>query len=143
MAVCRGIFSQKDGTINAKLQRVENAKNENKVRVHSSGQVAVTHYQVLQENHEEGWSVVECHIETGRMHQIRVHMAHIGHPIVGDDTYGDKRENSYLRRTAGISRQLLHAYKISFLHPKKKIMVTFRARPKADMERFIGGLWSQ
>jgi len=53
---------------------------------------------VLFEDVERGFSVVECHIETGRMHQIRVHMAHLGHPVIGDDVYGDKKLNGFLRK---------------------------------------------
>jgi len=106
--------------------------------VNDAGQKAITHYQVLHENIEENWSVVECKLETGRMHQIRVHMSHIGHPIIGDDTYGDRSLNSHLRRNYGVNRQFLHSYKISFLHPTKRVLVTFTARLKPDMLAFLG-----
>jgi 23S rRNA-/tRNA-specific pseudouridylate synthase len=82
IAVCSGILTKKRDTIKAKLERLENAKNENKVQVSEAGQSAITHYRVLHEDKENNWSVVECHIETGRMHQIRVHMAHIGHSVI-------------------------------------------------------------
>lgn len=121
-----GIPTKRKDTIRARLLRVDNAKNEAKVRIDETGQSAVTHYTVLQ-NLEilQPFSLLECRIDTGRTHQIRVHMAHIGHPILADRVYGNKSVNSYLRRDLGITRQLLHAYSLSFIHPKtqKKLII--------------------
>lgn len=108
------------------LKRIENAKNENKVQVSDSGQEAITHYKVLEEYRvklpegEQIISAVEVTIETGRMHQIRVHMAHIGNPILGDKSYGDARLNAYFLKNYRVQRQMLHAWKIEFLHPKRQ-----------------------
>jgi RluA family pseudouridine synthase len=104
-------------TIDVKLLRKEDAKDEAKVIVSPLGQVAVTHYRTLQENIGEKYSLLECHIETGRTHQIRVHMAHIGTPVLGDKAYGDVRENAFARKKYHIERQLLHAHTLIFPHP--------------------------
>ncbi len=114
-----GIPTKRQDTIRARLLRIDNAKNEAKVRVDETGQAAVTHYTVLQTfTTQQSFSLLECRIETGRTHQIRVHMAHIGHPVLADRAYGDKSINSYARRDLGITRQLLHAQSLTFVHPK-------------------------
>ncbi len=137
---------KRQDTIRARLLRISDAKNEAKVRVDETGQSAVTHYKVVEnwklkaKNQEQkiskfwtltselwhDFSLIECRIETGRTHQIRVHMAHIGHPILGDKAYGDRSINSYVRRSLGITRQLLHAQSLTFVHPKtwKKLTIT-------------------
>ena len=81
--------------------------------------MAVTHYNVLERLGK--YSLVECVLETGRTHQIRVHMSYNGHPIVGDKTYGVKKEEFSL------SGQLLHAYKVGFIHPISKKYMEFSA----------------
>lgn len=125
-ALALGKLSRSEGTIKKNLKRIENAKNENKVQVSDSGQEAITHYKVLEEYRvklpegEQIISAVEVTIETGRMHQIRVHMAHIGNPILGDKSYGDARLNAYFLKNYRVQRQMLHAWKIEFLHPKRQ-----------------------
>ncbi len=83
------------------------------------------------------YSLVECHIETGRMHQIRVHLASIGIPVLWDKAYGDKWENSFARREYGITRQLLHAYSLSFEHPKTGEVLSIRAAYQSDMQNLL------
>lgn len=103
-AIVIGKVSRKSGTITKKLKRIENAKNENKVQVSDSGQEAITHYKVFREfsvKIPEGLQHISClevTIETGRMHQIRVHMAVLGNPILGDKTYGNKKLNGYFAK---------------------------------------------
>lgn len=104
-------------TLRMRLLRIENAKNEAKVRVDSWGQEAVTRYQILDAHICDIYSLIECVIETWRTHQIRVHLASIGHPILGDSVYGNRGENSFVRRKFGVERQLLHARSLTFLHP--------------------------
>lgn len=121
-----GIPLKPQDTLRARLLRIENAKNEAKVQVHETGQSAITHYKILQSFHQNpSFSLLECRIETGRTHQIRVHMAHMGNPVLADRAYGDKSINSYLKRDLGIDRQLLHAYSLTFTHPKtlKKLII--------------------
>jgi 23S rRNA-/tRNA-specific pseudouridylate synthase len=125
--------------IDAKLLRIENAKNEAKVRVDSSGQSAVTHYQILQITIKNSnyFSLIECRLETGRMHQIRVHLASIGCPVLSDRAYGNIQINSYIRREYGISRQLLHAYSLEFIHPKTGKNLRIEAPYPEDFQGFV------
>lgn len=124
IAICDGVFKNKKGTINAPIARKENSIIERCVS--EAGDVAITHYEVLKT--ANNYSVVKCILETGRTHQIRVHMAHIGHPLLGDTLYGNP--------SPLISRQALHAYRISFVHPVTKKVMEFLAPLPADFENF-------
>ncbi|NDK10135.1 RluA family pseudouridine synthase [Candidatus Gracilibacteria bacterium] len=141
-----GKLSHQSGTIKKSLARREKAHNENKIHISESGQEAITHYKVLDEyilqlpEGEVTLSAVEVQIETGRMHQIRVHMAHIGNPILGDKTYGDKKLNSYFEKNYYIQRQMLHAWKLELMHPIKKKALKIQAPLKADMQKFIDSI---
>ena len=125
-------------TLSANLERIENAKNEAKVIVSPWGQRAITHYATLREGIRERYSLLECQIETGRTHQIRVHMAHNHTPILGDKSYGNIPENTYARKHFSIHRQLLHAYSLSFIHPitREKIIIT--APYAHDFKQLLG-----
>lgn len=136
-AIILGAPKESRGTIDAKLLRVENAKAEAKVRVDSSGQTAVTHFRLLKTEICEKYSLLECQIETGRTHQIRVHLAHVWTPIIGDKAYGDKKENSFALREYGINRQLLHAFSLSFPHPVSKKQLTILAPYPEDMKHLV------
>ncbi len=125
IAVCSGIFEKKSGTINAPIARKENSIIERCIA--ENGETAITHYEVIKEYND--YSVVKCILETGRTHQIRLHMSHIGHPILGDTLYGT---SSML-----ISRQALHAYKISFIHPITKQKLEFTSKIPLDFEKLI------
>ncbi len=131
------------GTIREKILRIENAKNEAKVRIDASGQSAVTHYSLLEtgkfgadDTQENKYSFLECQIETGRTHQIRVHLSHIGHPIIGDKAYGNVSINSFVKRQYHIVRQLLHARELSFIHPATKKIITVQAPYPQDFLSF-------
>ncbi|QFR38727.1 RluA family pseudouridine synthase [Candidatus Gracilibacteria bacterium 28_42_T64] len=142
-AIVLGKLSRTSGSITKKLLRIENARNEAKVQVSEKGQTAITHYKLLAEHTlqtKEGiviLSEVEVKIETGRMHQIRVHMASIGNPIIGDKSYGDKKMNSFMMRQYGLSRQALHAWKIEFFHYAKNKNMEITASLKKDLAQFI------
>ena len=109
---------------------------------------AVTHYRVLERFPAAGESLaslVECRLETGRTHQIRVHMAHIGHPVVGDPDYGRafrSKANRLLEPArslvAAFPRQALHARLLAFRHPATHIPLRFEAPPPGDMRKLIG-----
>ena len=124
IAVCDGIFSKKVGTINLPIARKPGSIIER--CVDNSGDIAITHYEII--NELDNISVVKCLLETGRTHQIRVHLSHIGHPILGDTLYGEKNTN--------VSRQLLHAYKVKFIHPISKKIVTYIAPIPDDIVCF-------
>ncbi|MCK9272859.1 RluA family pseudouridine synthase [Candidatus Gracilibacteria bacterium] len=141
LAVCVGTLPEKTGTIKDKIFRIKDAKSENKIKIDNKlGDKAITHYKVIKENIHEKYLLLECKLETGRMHQIRIHLSHIGHPVIGDNTYGNKGENSFLKRNFGVSRQFLHSYKVSFIHPTKRVRLTFEAKLKPDMESFLGSI---
>ncbi len=125
------------GTIDKKLKRLENAQDEAKVQVSEDGQEAITHYKTLEENIHGKYTLLELAIETGRTHQIRVHLASIDCPILGDKAYGNKSENSFIKRSFWIERQLLHAYSLAFPHPKTGEKMMIKAPYKIDMEKFI------
>ena len=125
-------------TIRARLLRIEEARDEAKVRVDPNGQEAITHYRILNANIcDNKYSLLECHIETGRTHQIRVHMAYIGHPILGDKAYGDRGENSFAKREHNITRQLLHARSLTFVHPVSGKELRIEAPYEEDMDKIV------
>jgi 23S rRNA-/tRNA-specific pseudouridylate synthase len=136
-------LSRKKGTIKKNLLRIENAQNENKVQVSEKWQTAISHYKVLKEHilqTDQGvliLSEVEIKIETGRMHQIRVHMASLWNPIVWDKAYWDKKLNSFFERNYGLKRQALHSWKIEFYHYGREKTMELEARIKDDLIDFI------
>ena len=128
LAVLHGTPKPQTGTLNTMIGRKPFDAKRMAVVDHN-GKTAVTHWTVLS-NHG-GLSLVEFIIETGRMHQIRVHAAHLGHPIAGDSLYGDQVRDRRMARPP--SRPLLHAVELSFPHPASRRMVTFAAEPPADI----------
>ena len=117
-AVVCGNIKDDQGTINAPIGRHPTERKKMTVTLKNSRE-AVTHYRVL--GRYRGYTHVELTLETGRTHQIRVHMAYIGHPVAGDPVYGGKK---YL---ASLNGQCLHAYYISFVHPRSSEVLTFSA----------------
>ncbi|EKE29387.1 MAG: Pseudouridine synthase [uncultured bacterium (gcode 4)] len=125
-------------TISKKILRIEGAKNENKIQIdEKEWQKAITHYKVLRKGILWKYSLIECRLETGRMHQIRVHLASIWCPILWDKTYWNLQENAFAKKTYSIDRQLLHAYKVTFKHPEKLTKITLEARLKEDMDNLL------
>ncbi len=107
--IAYGSFREAEGTVNAPIGR--NKKNREKMCVtNENSKEAITHYRLIEQFPD--CAFVECILETGRTHQIRVHMAHLGHPVMGDDVYGVKKE-----KFSGLKGQLLHAYLLGFVHP--------------------------
>ena len=103
-----GNLREDAGTVDAPIGR--HPVDRKKMAVAANGRPAVTHWRVLERF--QGFCYVECRLETGRTHQIRVHMAHIGHPILGDTVYGNKKP------VPGLHGQCLHAVGLRFLHPR-------------------------
>ena len=116
-AIVYNNLKQDEGTIDAPLARMKNDRK--KIGIDPSGKRAVTHYQVIERFGQ--YTDVECRLETGRTHQIRVHMASIGHPLVGDPVYGPAKERFHL------NGQMLHAMTLGFIHPTTKNYISFTA----------------
>lgn len=108
-AICYGTFKEPEGTIHAPIGRHPVDRKKMAIN-HKNGRDAVTHYRVIEQFHN--YSYIECILETGRTHQIRVHMASIGHPLLGDDVYGPKNP-----KIKGLEGQTLHAKTLGFIHP--------------------------
>lgn len=123
LAVVHGWPQEEEGTVDEPIGLAQEDQVQRIVR--GDGYPSVTHYRVLS-RYEAGFSLVELLLETGRTHQIRVHMAHLGHPIVGDVLYGTQEE-------ALIGRQALHARSLSFVHPVKGGPMTAEAPLPEDM----------
>ncbi len=125
IAICEGTLPNNCGTINAPISRKEGSIIER--CVNNSGDVAITHYSVIKAC--DKFSVVNLILETGRTHQIRVHTAYIGNPIIGDTLYGNSSDL--------INRQALHSYKTSFIHPISKKKMVIIAPLYDDMKKII------
>jgi 23S rRNA pseudouridine1911/1915/1917 synthase len=124
-AVCWGKFASPSGRIETIIGRSERDRKKMSANA-SRGRPAVTDYRVLKQFAD--FALVELHIHTGRTHQIRVHMAHISHPVVGDATYGRARQTNI-----SVARPLLHAYKLGFTHPRSQELMEFTAPVPEDM----------
>ena len=126
ITVVKGIVKDDEGTINEPIYRP--TEDSIKRVVDERGQASVTHYKVLERLDDA--TVLEVKLETGRTHQIRVHMSHIGHGIIGDKLYGYEDENL-------INRQALHAYSLVFNQPRTKERLEFKADLPNDIKHLI------
>lgn len=117
-AIVHGVLETDEGIIDAPIGR--DVRNRKRMAVDwKNGKEAVTHYQVLKRFRE--YTYIECRLETGRTHQIRVHMTSIGHPLLGDEVYGVRKTPFHLEG------QTLHAHKLGFLHPSSGAYVEVEA----------------
>lgn len=119
-AIVHGSLKEQDGTINAPIGRHPSERKRMAVN-RQNGKEAITHYHLL-EQLEQMLSYIECQLETGRTHQIRVHMAFIHHPLLGDDVYGLASDAKY-----HLTGQVLHAGILGFVHPSTKKYIEFQA----------------
>ena len=126
IALVHGIIEEDEGTINAPLGR--SPKDRKKQAVVANGREAVTHFKVLERF--EHYTLIECQLETGRTHQIRVHLKYINHPIAGDPIYGPKK-------TLKGNGQFLHASELGFAHPVTGEFLTFKAPLPTIFERTL------
>lgn len=113
-AICYGVIKEDEGTIETLIGRSTNDRKKMAV-VTSGGKEAITHFRVLKRFEEDNMTYIECRLETGRTHQIRVHMAHIGHPLLGDEVYAGNRKSRFK-----LKGQCLHAKTLGFIHPTTK-----------------------
>lgn len=130
LAVAVGAFDAHSGVIDAAIGR--DLRELTKMAVRVDGKPARTHYEVLREFAAPiSASLVRCQLETGRTHQIRVHLAAVGHPVLGDATYGG------VRATVPFGRPALHAVRLSFEHPRSGDDMSFEAPVPADIESLV------
>lgn len=128
IALVRGIIKENEATINMPIAR--STKDRKKMAVDKKGKTAITHFKVLG-RYKARYTLLEINIETGRTHQIRVHLSHIGFPIVGDEVYSNGK-NEW-----GIKGQCLHAWKIEFQHPTTKKMLSLEAEIPPYFQKII------
>jgi 23S rRNA pseudouridine1911/1915/1917 synthase len=130
------------GTVDAPIGR--HPKDRKRMAVVGSGKPAVSHYRVLK--HFNGATYLEVSLESGRTHQIRVHMAHIGHPLAGDPVYGRAVKirrgfpASLVEAVRSFPRQALHAYKLSLVHPGSKRAVEYQSPLPDDIQALLATL---
>ncbi|WP_448660445.1 RluA family pseudouridine synthase [Sphingomonas sp. CJ99] len=134
LAVVNGVPKQGSGVVDAPLAR--SPVNRKKVAIVAHGKRAVTHWRLVRPLDHAG--LVECRLETGRTHQVRVHMASIGHALVGDPVYGRTvpRHREALE-TLGFRRQALHAARLGFIHPVTNTALSFDSEPPPDIRELI------
>jgi 23S rRNA pseudouridine955/2504/2580 synthase len=136
-AVVKGAPAKEAFEIREPLHKHVNASGERRVSVAEGGRAAVTQVKLVKANKD--FSVLEVRLLTGRTHQIRVHLAHAGHPVLGDDKYGDFELNRSLAKQ-GVKRLLLHARKLAFSHPIGAEKLRFEAKLPAEMAAFVDQL---
>ena len=129
LAIVHGNLKENEGTIDAPIYRPDGEEFGTMRIVDERGQRSITHYKVIESFKDA--DLVECLLETGRTHQIRVHMKHLGHPIYGDTLYGFEGDEEL------IPRQALHAYGLDFKSPKTKETLSLRAKLPDDMESLL------
>jgi 23S rRNA pseudouridine1911/1915/1917 synthase len=142
-AIVWGIFKESTGVIEASLGRSKSDRK--KVAVIKEGKHALTEFEVMKQF--EYLALLRLHLRTGRTHQIRVHLAHIHHPVLGDETYGGrkimtsgiegKKKAEVANMLDKISRQALHAKQLGFVHPVTKEMMRFDSELPDDMKQVL------
>ena len=138
-AIVSGVPKASEGKVDAPLAR--SATNRKKIAIveGSRGKRAVTHWKRLQPLRDA--ALLECRLETGRTHQVRVHMASIGHPLLGDPVYGrSSKTHGKLLKDLGFHRQALHAVELGFTHPVAKNRLSFSSPMPPDMEELFNAL---
>jgi 23S rRNA pseudouridine1911/1915/1917 synthase len=137
LAIVSGVPRQGEGSVDAPLAR--SPQNRKKIAIQPRGKRAVTHWKRL--NLLNDAALVECRLETGRTHQVRVHMASIGHPLVGDPVYGrGKSAHRKLLNQLDFKRQALHAAHLGFVHPVTKGRLSFDSALPSDMQELFNAL---
>jgi 23S rRNA pseudouridine1911/1915/1917 synthase len=137
LAIVSGVPAKAEGTIDAPLAR--SPHNRKKIAIMPRGKRAVTHWKRLELLNDA--ALVECRLETGRTHQVRVHMASIGHPLIGDPVYGrGKSGHRKLLNQLDFKRQALHAAHLGFVHPVTKGRLSFDSALPSDMQELFSAI---
>ena len=132
IALVEGIIPEEDGKIDAPIARDRNHPTKNCVDL--DGKEAVTFFHVEKRYRGSNCTLISCRLQTGRTHQIRVHMEYIHHPVIGDPLYGNTNKKLYK------DGQLLHAFRLSFIHPSTKKEVSFEAPLPEHFKAVLDGL---
>lgn len=139
LALATGRPMPANGTIDAALGRSNTNRKKMAVVADGRGKHAVTHYRTIEPLQHA--TLVECKLETGRTHQVRVHMMHIGHPLVGDPVYGRSRKPLYdVLKARNFVRQALHAAHLGFIHPVTGNKIALDSELPSDMRELIDEL---
>ena len=133
LAITRGKPTPPAGKVDAPLAR--SPSNRKKVAIVPGGKRAVTHYRTIEPL--TGAALMECRLETGRTHQVRVHMASLGHPLIGDPVYGGRMP---VAERLGFQRQALHAARLGFSHPITGTTQVYESAMPADMQELFSAL---
>lgn len=139
LAIVSGIPAPPDGTVRTQIGRSPTNRKKMAVLPDNKGKQAVTHFKT--EERFKSTALVSCTLETGRTHQVRVHMAHIGHPLIGDSVYSN-RQNPYRigPNQSKFERQALHAAVLGFIHPINGETMRFESRLPEDMQLLLSEL---
>ncbi|KEY97345.1 hypothetical protein AI27_19580, partial [Sphingomonas sp. BHC-A] len=138
-AIVYGVPQPAAGTVDSWIGRSDADRKKMAVHREGRGKHAVTHYRTMERL--RGAAMVECRLETGRTHQVRVHMAHLGHPLIGDPVYGRERKGfKSILETLGFNRQALHAKRLGFIHPVTGEALSFDSKLPADMQELLSEL---
>ncbi|HVF37265.1 MAG TPA: RluA family pseudouridine synthase [Sphingomicrobium sp.] len=139
LAIVSDVPRQAQGVVDAPLARSPHDRKKIAIQPQGRGKRAVTHWKRLSILRDA--ALVECRLETGRTHQVRVHMASIGHPLVGDPVYGRTRKaHRDLLKSLGFHRQALHAAHLGFIHPVTKSRLSFDSALPSDMQELFKAL---
>ncbi len=137
LTLVKGSWHDQTRHIRLPLHKYLTAEGERRVSVCREGKPAHSIVRLLAR--WPGFSLLDVELETGRTHQIRVHLAHAGFPLCGDDKYGDFALNKVLHKE-GLERMFLHAARLAFIHPKRDERLELNARLPGELQRFLGGL---
>jgi len=138
LALVRGRWRDAKRVVDLPLQRFSTREGERRVRVEDDGQEAITIFRRQQAwpRHDPPLALLEAELKTGRTHQIRVHLAHLGFALAGDDKYGDFAWNRELAKSH-LKRMFLHAHRLRFVHPTTGEAVSLEAALPADLRSFV------
>jgi len=141
LVLVRGRWRDETRAVRLSLHKFSTREGERRVRVDESGRESETifHRRRAWPHHDPPLTLLEAELRTGRTHQIRVHLAHLGYPLAGDEKYGDYAWNRVLVKE-GLRRMFLHAWKLSFTHPESGRLVTLESPLPANLQHYIRSL---
>ena len=140
LAVVHGRPRQTAGVIESAIGRHPKIRTKMAAMQGGKGRSAHTEYRVLEQFRE--FALLELKIKTGRTHQIRVHLASVGHPVVGDDVYGERALKEFVKKFGEPHRYFLHAAELRFTHPSTGMPLEFHSPLPEKLQKFVNGLRS-